>query len=220
MQLSKLGDIELVELWSKGNREAGNRLVKRYYAEVTRYFMNAVDDDNRRDLTQRTFAELCKSYQRFKGDASFRSYLFGISRNVLNAFLRERYRRREHFDPMVHTVEDAGQRTPSRAFSSLIRHEALVHCLRALPVEHKQLLELYYWHNLTADELAVVFDVPAPTIRTRVHNLKRRLKSKIAEHEPTLANVNIEQQLESIRRLLGFGPNAMDQRPPLGAPND
>jgi len=206
-------DLALLQRWVAGDRRAGDRLVRRYYLEVTRFFMNAVGDQERRDLTNETFKRLCTAIDRFQRSASFRSFLYGIARNVLNEFLRKRYRQREHegeFDPQKSTIEDAGQTTPSRLISALVRREGMVQCLRELPVDDKQLLELYYWHGMTAKEVGKVFGIPEETVRTRAFHIRRRLAANIAEREPSIGTINVEQQLESLRRLLGFGPRQID----------
>jgi RNA polymerase sigma factor (sigma-70 family) len=207
-------DFDLLQQWVAGDRRSGDRLVRRYYMEITRFFMNAVGDQDRRELTQETFSQLCTAAARFGGISSFRSYLYGIARNVLNAFLRKRYRRAEieaEFDPEIHTIEDAGSLTPSRLISTLVRREVIVQCLRELPVESKQMLELYYWHGLTADELGAMYRVPAPTIRTRLFHLRRKLANKIKKRQPQLGKVDIERQLGTLRQLLGFGPTRIDE---------
>jgi RNA polymerase sigma factor (sigma-70 family) len=207
-------DDALLELWITGDRNAGNRLVKRYYLEITRYFMTAVGDQERRDLTSETFARLCKAIHRFNRQASVRSFIYGIARNVLNEFLRKRYKQLERvgeFDPDLHTIEDAGQRTPSRLISTLVRREVVVDCLRALPVEAKQMLELYYWHGMTADQVSDIFGIPPATVRTRLHHIKRRLQDKVATREPSLVSLDIEQQLGALGRLMGFGPQRIDE---------
>jgi len=203
----------LVESWIDGDRRAGDLLVKRHYMEITRFFMTAVGDQERRDLTQETFTRLCSAKTRFDKRSSFRGFLYGIARNVLNESLRKRYRSKDGgpFDPQQHTIADVGQVTASRLLSELVRREVMVQCLRELPVETKQLMEMFYWHGLTANELSDTYGVPAPTIRTRLFNSKARLQKAVAGREPILGDINVEQQLEVLRKLLGFGPLLMDQ---------
>lgn len=211
--VAEISDFDLLQLWVEGDRRSGDRLVHRYYMEITRFFMNAVGDQERPELTQETFSQLCTAAAGFGGNSSFRSYLYGIARNVLNQFLRKRYRRIEvevEFDPEVHSIEDGSSITPSRLISNLVRREAIVQCLRELPVESKQMLELYYWHGLTADELGAMYGVPASTIRTRLFNVRRKLAEKIKKHQPQLSKVNIDEQLVTLRRLLDFGPTRID----------
>lgn len=203
------GDFELLELWVEGDRRAGDRLVKAHYMEIARYFMSAVGDQERLELTQETFARLCSAAGRYEGRASFRSYLFGIARNVLNEFLRNRYRQGA-FDPEVHSLTEIEQLSISRLVSQLVRNEVAMQCLRELPVELKQLMELYYWHDMTAGELSEMLKVPAATIRTRLHNARKALQKKIAEREPSIAKLDIEEQLEALGRLMGFGPQMID----------
>ncbi|NVB40225.1 sigma-70 family RNA polymerase sigma factor [Pseudenhygromyxa sp. WMMC2535] len=204
-------DFELLQQWVEGERRAGDRLVKRYHKGIARFFMNAVGDQERRDLTNETFMRLCSARHRFSGRSSFRSFLYGIARNVLNEFLRQKYRDGE-FDPQLHTIEDTGQLSISRLISELVRKEVAMKCLRELPVETKQMMELYYWHDMTADELGQMYGVPAATVRTRLHSARKQLQKMIAKHQPDISSLDIDQQLETLRRLLGFGPQKMDEQ--------
>lgn len=208
--VDEVDDFELLGLWAEGDRRAGDRLVKRYYMDVTRFFMNAVGDQERRELTQETFTRLCAALPRFAKRSAFRSFLFGIARNVLNEFLRKRYRRGE-FDPELNTIEDVEQLSVSRLISELVRKELIMQCLRELPVETKQLMELYYWHDMTADELGDTYGIPAATVRTRLFNARKRLAQAVEDKQPSLGDLDIEGQLAAFRRLLGFGPRQMDE---------
>nr|MCH9680435.1 RNA polymerase subunit sigma-70 [Deltaproteobacteria bacterium] len=51
--------------------------------------------------------------------------------------------------------------------------------LRRLPVEQQIVVELYYWEDLNAREIAEVYEVPEPTIRTRLRRAKLRLEREI-----------------------------------------
>lgn len=141
-----------------------------------------------------------------------RTYFFRVARGVLVDHLRRRYRK--DFDPLTHSVMDLGAATPSRVFVELERTHALLACLRALPLETKLLLELYYWNGLTATELGEVFEVPEGTIRRRVFDVFTVARRVLHQHRyRALTLVELEEAADErrptpehvvdARRLLG-----------------
>lgn len=199
-------DHELLARWVAGDRRAGDALVKRHYKSVTSFFINAVGDQERDNLTQKTFEALCTAAPQFANRSSFRAFLFGIARNVLNGFLRERYKGRDRYDPEQHTLEDVDQRSVSRVISDLGQHSALVLCLRELPVATKEMLELFYWHDMTSKELGDVLGIPQTTVRVRLFNARAALRRRLAEKRAEANNVDVDTQFNDVRRLLGLGP--------------
>lgn len=206
-------DFDTLQRWRDGDRKAGDALVTEYYDHVRTFFTNAVSDDERQDLTNETFKRLMDAMQKFERRSSFRTFLFTIARNSLNDHLRRRYREQERgFDPLTHSVEDVERATPSRAVAELERYRQLVECLRALPVDTKQMLELYYWQDCTAEELADIYEIEPATIRTRVHAARQRLKKALADlvdkksTGPRETEDDFERDLRAVGTLLRLGP--------------
>ncbi len=218
-------DLELLDRWIAGDRTAGNRLVRKHYASVTVFFNNAVSEDDRQDLAQKTFQRLITAKDGFRGDCSVRTYLFMLARRVLIDHLRSRYRRKNKgdLDPLTHSVEDVDGVTPSRVVADLQRAHTLLKCLRALPVDDKQLLELFYWQGCKAEELGKVFrrptdgpeGVPEGTIRRRIHDTKGKLRKCLEDcstpkaGEQSQSDEEIEDELRTLGRLLASGPSAV-----------
>ena len=80
-------DIDLLDAWRAGDPRAGNELFNRHFDSVCRFFANKAGNEVD-DLIQRTFLACVEGRDRFRGDASFRGYLFGVARNVLHARLQ------------------------------------------------------------------------------------------------------------------------------------
>lgn len=192
-----VSDADLLFRWLRdGERRAGNLLFERYFGQIQGYFLNAVGDGESRDLTQETFLRLTKSAARFAGRSTFRTFLFAIAHNVLRDHLR---RRKVDFDPVADTLEDVEGLTPSRAVSAILRHHRLLACIRALPFESQQLLELYHWHGMTAADCEQILGIKAGTVRRRVHDIRLVLEAKLAEREPPR---DLDQQIVDLAKLL------------------
>lgn len=202
-------DAALLERWRGGDRHAGSCLVRRHHASIAGFFANAAGDGERQDLTQQTFERITRGKDYFRGDCSVRTYFFRVAHGVLVDHLRRRYRK--DFDPLTHSVVDVDGATPSRVIAELGRAHQLLVCLRALPVETKQMLELYYWQGCTAAELGAIFSVPEGTIRRRVFDAKAALRAGMLAggESPEGDDVALEQQLRELAVLLAVGPVAV-----------
>src|SRR5688572_11173710 len=99
-----MGDIELLDRWRSGDVEAGQSLFARYFDRVYRFFATKCDCDID-DLVQRTFLACVTSRDRFRGDATFQTFVFRIARYELYRHYRQR-RRGERFDPMISSVAE------------------------------------------------------------------------------------------------------------------
>jgi RNA polymerase sigma factor (sigma-70 family) len=173
-------DFDLLETWREGDENAGRDLFGRYFESVYRFFRNKVDDAAE-DLTQQTFMGLVQGRDKFRGDASFRTYLFMIARKRLYSHLRQRERRSEPVEFHTASVADFGLASPSRAVAVRQEQKLLLHALRRLPVEMQVALELFYWEELTVTEIAEVLETPVGTVKSRLQRARARLDGVIAE---------------------------------------
>jgi RNA polymerase sigma-70 factor (ECF subfamily) len=178
------GDLVLLDRWRDGDRSAGEQLFARHIAEIYRFFEHKIGEDAA-DLAQRTFLACIAARDRFRGQSSFRTYLFAIARNEFFRYLRG-LPRGEHVDleatSIVEIVTTQGTRL-ARAREG----EELRSALRELPVEQQLLLELHYWHDLDAAALGEVLDAPAGTIRVRLLRARAALRQKIQQLGPETA---------------------------------
>ena len=130
---------------------------------------------------QRTMLACVTSRERFRGDSSFRAFLFGIARNELRMHLR-RARPERDVDLSIDSLADLGEGA-STAVRQARAQALLLHALRRLPIDTQPLLELRYWEELKSEELSQMFEVESPTIRTRLHRARQQLKDEIQKLE-------------------------------------
>jgi RNA polymerase sigma-70 factor (ECF subfamily) len=179
-------DFALLESWRQGDAKAGSALLRRHFDSLQRFFINKVGDDAS-DLIQRTMEALVKSRDRFRGDSSFRTYMFVIARNELYGHLRKLRRERALFDPQAHSIHDIGT-SPSKAVEVQRENKLLFEGLRRLPVDLQVALELFYWEGMEGADLAAVLDIPLGTVKSRL----RRGKELLRKHMERLAKTGAE----------------------------
>jgi RNA polymerase sigma-70 factor (ECF subfamily) len=168
-----LSDAELLQRWGENDDRAGTELFKRHYSPVFRFF-RAKATGELEDLVQETFLQLVRGRARFRGDASFRAYLFGTARNVLKQHFRRRQRKEGNIDFGTHSVMDLGE-SPSALVADKAEKRLLLEALRRLAVDDQIVLELFWWESMTALEVGAVLDLNEPAVRSRLHRAKARL---------------------------------------------
>ncbi len=179
--LAGVNDGELIEAWRGGDGEAGEALLGRHFAALYRFFGNKVQHGVE-DLIQDTMLALVRKRDAFRGDGSFRSYLFAVARNVLYRRLRDR-RRRPDPTPLEQEPIMALAESPSEVVGRNQAETLLLRALRRIPLEQQVLVELHYWEEMTTAELAVAMEVPVGTVKSRLRAARKRLEKVMAELE-------------------------------------
>lgn len=198
-----IADVALLERWRAGDTAAGEMLFERYFDAVVRFFRNKLADATD-DLVQRTFLACVEGRDRLREDASFRSYLFGVAHNLL----------RKHFqaraidgaiDFTARSVFDLGP-SPSSVIARTQAEQILLEALRRIPIDHQCALELHYWEELTAAEIADATGVPLGTAKTRLRRGRELLLEKVAELTGgRVDEADLDRQAKGVRaRLLAM----------------
>lgn len=180
-------DAELLAAWRAGDKSAGTSLFRRHFSAMRGYFANKVAPDDVEDLVQKTFVRLVESRDRFRGDASVRTYLFAIARNEFRMYLRKRSRRPD-IDTGVSSLLESGI-SPSGIVARGELHAILLECLRRLSIDDQELVEMHYWGGLAPAEIAKIVESPASTIRVRLHRARGKLMELVESR--TQANPEI-----------------------------
>jgi RNA polymerase sigma-70 factor (ECF subfamily) len=198
-------DFQLLQAWQSGDDSSGERLFRRHYRSVLRFFHNKAGTQAH-DLVQRTFLACLEARGRIRDQRSFKPFLFGVARNVLYDHYRLARRDRAHLVAEEVTVEDL-RPTPSSLLAQAREVELLLRGLRRIPIEAQIILEMYYWEGMRAREIGEALEMPENTVRTKIRRSRLRLEGAIAEiaETPALRQstiAGIETWARSVREAL------------------
>lgn len=198
-------DAALLARWRGGDESAGNALVRRHFDLLYRFFSGRFDEGVP-DLVQRTFLGAVQARDRLPDDVNFKAYLLGIAHRLLLMAYRSRRRRDRIF-----TAGDASGTalvtSPSRAVARRERQRALLASLRELSLEHQIVVQLFYWEDLSIDEVAEVVQVPPGTVKSRLHRARQLLRQTFSGHVAAPdPEVSIEDFDAWAKRLWEPGP--------------
>jgi RNA polymerase sigma factor (sigma-70 family) len=183
-------DAELLEAWRGGDNEAGVKLYDRHVAAVARFFRNKLPD-HAEELIQQTFLALVESRDRIRAGVTFRAFVLGIARYKLLDQLGKVAKNRV----VDHEADSIAELAPgpSTIMARKREHRLLLEGLRRIPVEHQIALELFYWENLSAAEIAEVFGISHSAMRSRMSKARALLEEQMAKlaDSPELLNSTI-----------------------------
>lgn len=173
--MTEATDVELVERWRAGNRQACEALFHRHYATVLRFLRNKAPAAAS-DLAQRTFLTCFQRIDGLREPARFKHWVLGTAYNVLREHLRATARDRIDFTSM--SVADLG----SSAVSIIARrreHRLLLDALRTIPLDFQTTLELHYWERMTVQEIAETLGIPLGTAKTRLRRARELVEREL-----------------------------------------
>jgi RNA polymerase sigma-70 factor (ECF subfamily) len=175
-----------------GDESAFHALYQQFQGPVYRFALHMAGSAAvAEDVTQEVFMTLIEKKSRFDaGRGNLRSYLFGITRNLL---LR-RFERDQKFVPFpdAESPQPAAAQSPnsghhgepSVAPADLVRNESIERVRQAvlgLPAEYRETVVLCELQEFSYDEAAAVLGCPVGTIRSRLHRARTMLAEKLRE---------------------------------------
>lgn len=171
----------LLQAWAAGNNGAGEELFAQVFPILVRFFRNKVSLQETEDLVQKTLMALVEKHDRFRGDSSFKTFVIGMARIELLRFLRARHKREgRETDFEAVSIVDLDP-SPSQVAAKHAEQQLLLLALRKIPVELQLVLELFYWEEMTAAEIAQVIDTPVGTAKSRLRRAKEKLDVALNE---------------------------------------
>jgi RNA polymerase sigma-70 factor (ECF subfamily) len=137
------------------------------------------------DLVQETYARALKGFGAFAEGTNLRAWMFRILRNT---FLTSRSglaaRNTEYLeDESGKAVEGvAHEMTPEVLLMRSQNEEAVFAALESLPVNYRQIILLCEVEEMSYREIAVVLDVPAGTVMSRLSRARASLRAALGAH--------------------------------------
>lgn len=157
-----------------GDEQAFRGLVETWSPHLLRYCRRRTDDlDTAREVVQSTWFQVVKGFRRLDDPARFPAWLFTIAARACADQVRGQVHRRTlaaHYkDIALNGVDGEVSETAASTLD-------LKAAIRTLPGEQRRLLGLYYSHGYSIEEIATQLNIPAGTVKSRLHSLREELR--------------------------------------------
>jgi len=177
--LGAMLDERLLLIFRMGNSEAFSELFRRYSNPVYGFFRRRLENLARaEELAQETFVAVLRGIERYEPRATFRTYLNGIAMKILMAERRKSARRES---PAAASIDPS---TDSYVEAAIWVQRAI----EQLDDDHRDILLLREFEQLTYDEIAALLRLPVNTVRSRLFRARTALKAFLLPLRPEMRN--------------------------------
>jgi RNA polymerase sigma-70 factor (ECF subfamily) len=151
-------------------------LYKLYVAPVFRYLYSRIGNVHEaEDITAQAFLVAFESFDRFREDRHFASWLFTIARNKA----MDHFRQRKNISSIDEAANIPTENDPLTGVIQVEQMAALSKLIRALPEEDRELLRLRYLTAMSFPEIAHFLHRNEDAVKKSIYRLLARLHSQL-----------------------------------------
>jgi RNA polymerase sigma-70 factor (ECF subfamily) len=173
-------DEALIARIAQGDRLAMQVLFARHHVRVYRFLLRLVRSDaTAEDLVSDVFLDVWRQADKFEGRSAVSTWMLGIARfKALSVFRRKP--EEELDDETAGSIEDSSD-DPEITLAKKDKGAVLRHCLGALSADHREIIDLVYYHEKSVEEVAGIVGIPEATVKTRMFYARKKLSELLKE---------------------------------------
>jgi RNA polymerase sigma-70 factor (ECF subfamily) len=173
-------DDVLIGRIANGDRLAMQVLFARHHVRVYRFVLRLVRNEaTAEDLISEVFLDIWRQAGKFEGRAAVSTWMLGIARFKALSALR-RKPEEELDDETAAQIEDHSD-DPETTLAKKDKGSQLRQALNGLSNEHREIIDLVYYHEKSVEEVAGIVGIPAATVKTRMFYARKKLSELLKE---------------------------------------
>lgn len=178
-------DLELVTRAKAGDLDAFGALVGRHQHRLVGFvrlmMSSAPDRDAAEDVAQEAFLRAYRALAQFRGQSTFRTWLYQIATNVARTHSGRRRDRKEVQEP--ESPRDRDRASEENIERRVIAHDRLRRALDELPDDWREAVLLRDIEGLEYKEIADLLKIPIGTVESRIFRGRQKLKALLMAEE-------------------------------------
>jgi RNA polymerase sigma-70 factor, ECF subfamily len=149
-------------------------LFARHHVRIYRFVLRLLRDEMAaEDVIGDVFLDVWRQANRFEGRSAVSTWLIAIARFKALSLLRKR-REDGLDDETAESIEEPSD-DPELALAKLDKGEKLRKCLASLSRDHREVIDLVYYHEKSVEEAAQIIGIPENTVKTRMFYARKKL---------------------------------------------
>lgn len=184
MNLRELKDEEVVVLVQNGNKDAYGEVMSRYEAKLSRYaFRFFREKEDITDLVQDVFIKAYVNLQSFDSSQRFSPWIYRIAHNeFVNKIAWKSIRNfvpldGDEFLPLTLAAPENTMREAMKGDDKRVMEKYL----NELDEKYRTPIILFYYDDLSYEEISDILEIPANTVGVRIKRGKDKLKKIIED---------------------------------------
>lgn len=172
--MQSTSDEVLIGRIANGDRLAMQVLYARHHVRVFRFVIRIVrDESTAEDLISDVFLDVWRQAGRFQGRSSVSTWMLAVARFKALSALRRRPD--EKFDEDSTAGIEDGSDDPHTSLEKKDKSALIKRCLAGLSAQHREIIDLVYYHDKSVEEVAAIVGIPENTVKTRMFYARKRL---------------------------------------------
>jgi RNA polymerase sigma-70 factor (ECF subfamily) len=131
------------------------------------------------DLISDVFLDVWRQAGKFEGRSAVSTWMLSIARFKALSALRRRPEQ-ELDDETAEQIEDQSD-DPEVALAKKDKAAVLRQALSKLSAEHREIVDLVYYHEKSVEEVAGIVGIPEATVKTRMFYARKKLSELLKE---------------------------------------
>ena len=173
-------DEVLIGRIATGDRLAMQVLFARHHVRVYRFILRMIRNEaTAEDLISEVFLDVWRQAGKFERRAAVSTWIMGIARFKALSSLRRRGEE-ELDDETASAIKDQAD-DPEVTLAKKDKGAVLRQCLTKLSAEHREIVDLVYYHEKSVEEAAGILGIPEATVKTRMFYARKKLSELLKE---------------------------------------
>ena len=163
---------KLVKKAQTGDKEALQKLYTNFFNQIYYYIYSRISNlHDTQEITSDVFLSMVESIHKFKGQSSFKNYMFGIAKNKIRDYIKNKYKTSDYisqsyfedqaFDQLVEVEKDFSYRNKLR--------DALTFVAKLLNPRYAQVLDLRFNQMNSVEETANILGISSNNVKVIQH---------------------------------------------------
>lgn len=139
--------------------------------------------DRAEDVCQEVFLRFQEAFRKFRGESSYSSFLYGITRNVCREQIRREIReRRFHHEYADHSPTTSAEKNLSEGYAdSGVNENSLNLAISQISKKLREPLLLYYYQDMSYEKIGETLGIPEGTVKSRINKAREKLAAALGD---------------------------------------
>jgi RNA polymerase sigma-70 factor (ECF subfamily) len=170
-------DDQLIERIARGEELAFRALYARHSLRIHRFLGRLLRNSAAaEDVLSEVFLDAWRQASRYEGRSTVNTWLCGIARNKALEYLRKYPPAAEQAD--LAEIADSAD-TPEVTAQKSDKKVLLRQCVERLGIEHRDVVDLVYYHGKSIEEVGEILRIPLNTVKTRMFYARKKLSEML-----------------------------------------
>ena len=186
-----MSDQETIERVLSGDTDQFSNLVRKYQSRIFSLCMGFVHQkEDADDLSQEVFIKVYQSLKRYRGDASFSTWIYRIAINIALNYVKNKSKKNifQRLDDFMTTGKSNTLQTvsmdtadPEQILIDTQKREMVNNALNSLPENQKIAIVLSKYDDLPQKEIAIIMNTTEGAVEALLQRAKVNLREKLSD---------------------------------------